>query len=109
MYGAVGELCAGWERAHDHETALQVLYAVWVVCAYAAAGEEVDDTFLEDVRGLCFLTCFVLFDSVCVAVGFSVAIGVVGGLVLRSGAFTGLGLCLDESATRNGRDRGRAF
>jgi hypothetical protein len=58
------------------------LHAVWVVGAYATTGEEVDDAFLEDVRGLCFLTCFVLFDSMCGAVGFSVAVGVVGGVIL---------------------------
>ena len=46
LYSAIGEFRAGRKRAHNHEAALQVLHTVWVVCAYAATGEEVDDAFL---------------------------------------------------------------
>lgn len=46
LYSAVGKFRARGKRAHHHEAALQVLHAVGVVCAYAAAREEVDDAFL---------------------------------------------------------------
>ena len=52
--GLQGDL-AGGEGAHDHEAALEVLHAVRVVGADAAAGEKVDDALFKDVGGLgCF-------------------------------------------------------
>jgi len=107
--GAVGEFGAGGEGSHDHEAALEVLHAVGVVGADAAAGEEVNDSFFEDVGGLGCFAGFVFFDGVGGGIILGVTVGLVG-LVFRcvAVALIRVGLVLDESATRNGRDRGHA-
>ena len=63
LNGTVGKLSPVRKRSQDEEAALEILNALRILSANTSTSKEVDDAFLQDIRGEGLFSLLVFFNS----------------------------------------------